>query len=186
MITRLQLMTAHTLLAAFILPAAIMFMSTGALYTWGIKGAYQNDVYKIQLSQAIQPNLTALTELAETEIAKLNLKKPSGKPKLKTAGNHFMLEWTGSSKDLILEPSNDELTAQLTIKNTSWYRNLVQLHKAKGGVAFKVYAVIFSISLGLLLCSGFIMAWQTPKLKRMALISSLIGAGSFIAVVLLS
>ena len=38
MVTRLQLMKVHTILAAFIFPVALMFMITGALYTWGIKG----------------------------------------------------------------------------------------------------------------------------------------------------
>ena len=186
MMTRLQLMKAHALLAAFILPVAVMFMTTGALYTWGIKGTYTNEVYEIQLSQVIQPDLGELTKLAESELTKLGLNKPSGMPKLKTISGHFLLEWTGSSKDLILEPTDSELIAKLTIKKTSWYRNLVQLHKAKGGAAFKVYAVIFSISLGLLLLSGFVMAWQTPKLKRITLMASLMGIGSFVVFVWLS
>ena len=183
---RLFLMKAHALLAAFILPVAVMFMITGALYTWGIKGSYVNDVYEVQLNEAIQPNLNELTTLAESELAKLGVNTPSGKPKLKTYGSHFMLEWTGSTRDVILEPTKNELMAKLTVKNTTWYRNLVQLHKAKGGTVFKVYAALFSIALGFLLLSGFIMAWQTPKLKRMTLVTALLGIGSFILVVWLS
>ena len=37
-LNRSALMKAHALLAAFILPVAIMFFVTGALYTWGKKG----------------------------------------------------------------------------------------------------------------------------------------------------
>ena len=65
-----------------------------------------------------------------------------------------MLEWTGSSKDVILEPTDKKLIAKLTVKHTTWYRHLVQLHKAKGGNPFKVYAAILAISLALLLASG--------------------------------
>lgn len=184
--TRLQLMKVHALLAAFVLPAAVLFMTTGALYTWGIKGSYSNEVYDVQLSQPIQQDISTLTALAETELKKLKLTKPSGTPKIKTISGHFFLEWTGSSKDLILEPTENELVAELTVKNTSGYRHFVQLHKAKGGTVFKVYAAIFALALGILLISGFVMAWQTPKLKRITLFTALMGAASFIVVVLLS
>jgi len=183
---RLQLMKFHALLAAFILPAAVMFAITGSLYTWGIKGSYTDDTYEVDLKEPLQSDVATLTKLAESELIALNISAPEGKPKLKTLGGHFRLEWTGSSKDLILEPTVNNLTAQLTIKHTSWYRNLVQLHKAKGGTPFKIYAVIFAVALGLLLISGFVMALQTPKLKTATLASSLIGLISFIALVALS
>ena len=50
---RLQLMKIHSLLAAFIFPVAIMFMVTGSLYTWGIKGSYFVETFDIPLEQAI-------------------------------------------------------------------------------------------------------------------------------------
>lgn len=180
---RLQLMKIHALLAAFILPVAIMFMVTGALYTWDIKGSYTNDTYEIPLSTPIKPDINELTNLAQLELQKLATSSPEGQPQIKVYGSHFLLEWTGSSKDVILEPTKNALIAKLTVKNTSWYRNLVQLHKAKGGIAFKVYAAVFAISIIVLLVSGFIMAWQTPKLKRLTLITSLVGICSFIVFV---
>jgi hypothetical protein len=179
-------MKIHALLAAFILPIAIMFMITGSLYTWGIKGNYDNEVFEISLNKPINADIGELTKLAESELNTLKITTPEGKPKLKVFGSHILLEWTGSSKDLILEPTDNNLVAKLTVKHTSWYRNLVQLHKAKGGTAFKVYAVIFAVVFGILLVSGFIMAWQTPKLKVATLASSLIGFISFAALVCLS
>jgi len=183
---RMKLMKFHVLLAALILPVATMFMVTGALYTWSIKGNYTNDVYEIRLSKPIQSDVTELTSLAQLELENLATNYPEGEPKLKVYGNHFLLEWTGSSKNVILEPTDNELIAKLTVKNTSWYRKLVQLHKAKGGIAFKFYAVVLAISIGTLLVSGFVMAWQTPKLKRVTLITSLVGLCSFIIFVYLS
>ena len=183
---RLQLMKIHALLAAFILPVTVMFAVTGALYTWGIKGSYTDDVYIVDLDEPLTADVSVLTKFAESELKSLDISAPEGKPKLKTLGSQFRLEWTGSSRDLILEPGDNTQVAKLTIKHTSWYRNLVQLHKAKGGTAFKVYAVIFAVALGLLLISGFIMALQTPKLKSATLASSLIGFVSFIAFIELS
>ena len=183
---RIQLMKMRALLAAFILPVAAMFMITGALYTWGIKGNYTNDVYEIALSKPIAPEMEELTNLARLELDNRSTTPPEGQATLKIYGSHFLLEWTGSSKDVILEPTDNKLMAKLTVKHTSWYRNLVQLHKAKGGVAFKIYAALFAVCIGALLISGFIMAWQVPKLKRITLITSLVGLCSFIVFVYLS
>jgi hypothetical protein len=47
MITRLQIMKAHTVLAAFVFPVAIIFMITGSLYTWSIRGSYSKTVHDI-------------------------------------------------------------------------------------------------------------------------------------------
>lgn len=183
---KLTFMKVHVLLAAFILPVAAMFAVTGSFYTWGIKGSYSNDIHEIVLNEPLSPDTAALTKLADSELKNLNITAPEGKPKLKKYGSHYLLEWTGSSKDLILEPTENDLVAKLTIKYTSWYRNLVQLHKAKGGTAFKIYAVIFAVALGLLLISGFIMAWLTPNLRTATIAASLIGLISFIVLISLS
>jgi len=183
---RMLIMKAHALLAAFILPVALMFIITGSLYTWGQKGSYAKNVHEITLITPLKAELPSLKELAVSELSNLSTAEPEGTAKLKAYGNHFLLEWTGSSKDVILEPTADPLIAKLTVKNTTWYRTLVQLHKAKGGGVFKVYAVIFSLALLAILTSGFMMAWQSPQLRRLSLITVVLGLLSFIAAVYLS
>jgi len=183
---RLVLMKVHAFLGIFILPAAIIFLVTGALYTWGVKGNYDITVHKFQLEKPIKANLVELVGLAEKELKKHNLEVPTGQAALKTIGNSFKLEWSGSSMDLTIEPTLQPLIAQLEIKKATWYRQLVQLHKAKGGVPFKVYATILAISLFLLLSTGFIMAWQMPKLRKLALVSMALGIVLFVAMVLSS
>lgn len=183
---RIVIMKAHALLAAFILPVALMFGLTGSLYTWGTKGSYENTAYEVALDVPLTADLAALTSLAEAELQARQISLPEGRPRLKSIGSSFMLEWTGSSKDLILEPSREPNMATLTVKNTSWYRSFVQLHKAKGGTPFKVYAALFALALGALLVSGFIMAWQTPRLKAVTLGSALTGMLSFVLVYILS
>ena len=185
-LNRLTLMKAHALLAAFILPVAIMFFVTGALYTWGIKGGYDTTIHELQLKKPLQNDLSALVTIARDELKRQNISTPSGQAKIKTVGTSFMLEWTGSDKDIVLVPTSQPLIAQLEIKNTSWYRQFVQLHKAKGGEIFKVYAAVFATALLLLLMTGFIMAWQTPKLRKLTLISAALGIVAFISMVISS
>jgi len=97
-----------------------------------------------------------------------------------------MLEWTGADLDVVLEPTGNPLVAKLTIKDTTWYRNFVQLHKAKGGVAFKVYAALLAVALFIILLSGFIMSLQVPKLKKQALVTSACGLLAFALVFAIS
>ena len=183
---RQSIMMIHSLLAAFTLPAALMFLITGALYTWGSKGSYKSEVHEIALQKPIAADYEVLLTMVESELAGLEVSAPEGKPKLKRYGSHFLLEWTGSSKDVILEPTSDPMVAKLTVKDTTWYRTLVQLHKAKGGSAFKVYAAFFAVSLTALLLSGFIMAWQLPSLRGATMVATALGLLTFLAVVYLS
>ena len=186
MITRMQLMKVHTVLAAFIFPVAIMFMITGALYTWGVKGSYSNEIYSIPYGQELKPELASLKAFTERELDKLQLDYPTGKSKIKDKTDGFIFEWSGSSKDITLESTNEASIAKLTVEHATWYRNLVQLHKAKGGVVFKVYGTFFALAMGFILFSGFMMAWQAPKLKRITIGAFVAGIGSFLIMVLLS
>lgn len=183
---RIFLMRAHALLAAFILPVAVMFVVTGALYTWGQKGSYHSADYSIELKEPLEADLSGMTELTRRALDSRSTQPPRGEPRLKTYGDHFLLEWTGSARDVLLEPTDDPLVAKLTIKETTWYRSLVQLHKAKGGTLFKAYAVIFAVALLMILTSGFIMAWKMPQLRRASLVAALLGLISFLIAVYFS
>ncbi|CAA0101110.1 Uncharacterised protein [BD1-7 clade bacterium] len=180
MVKRQSLMKIHVLLAAFILPAALMFFVTGALYTWGVKGSYDTDTYTITLQQPLQPNLNQLLPIAKQQLADKGLSEPTGNAGVKKLGTSFAFSWSGSNRDMSIAPTANPLKARVAIKDTSLYRHFVQLHKAKGGVAFKVYAAFFAVGLLVILLSGFVMAWQTPKLKKLTLISTVIGAMFFV------
>lgn len=185
-LNRTTLMKAHAVLAAFILPVAIMFFVTGAFYTWGIKGSYETTAHEVHLQKHIEPDLAELVTLATRELRKQNIEVPTGQAKIKKIGGSFMLEWTGSNRDVTLEATETPLIAKLKIKNTSWYRQFVQLHKAKGGVAFKAYAALLATALLCILISGFMMAWQTPKLRKLTLLSASSGIVAFVVMVISS
>ncbi|MBB1273532.1 PepSY domain-containing protein [Psychromonas sp. SR45-3] len=185
-INRSLLIKAHTLLAAFILPVAIMFFVTGALYTWGIKGGTEKTTQELHIKAPIQGELTELVALAKNELQKQGVGLPSGNAKIKKIGSSFQLEWSGSTVNVVLAPTFQPLVVTLTIENASWYRQLVQLHKAKGGIPFKVYATAFAIALLLLIISGFLMALQMPKLRQLTLISALLSIALFVVMVISS
>ena len=65
---RQLLMKIHMLLAAFMLPVAIMYPVTGALYTWRIKGNYETTSYQLKLDQPLMKNKEKLVELAKREL----------------------------------------------------------------------------------------------------------------------
>ncbi len=183
LISRANLVKIHMLLAAFIFPVACMFLVTGGFYTWGIKGSYDSEVHMISLLKPLNQDQRQLQALVEQELLKLSIAVPSGGAKVKKGGTSFKFEWTGSDRDVVLEPTSGSLSAKLIIKETTWYRHLVQLHKAKGGQLFKIYAAILAVSLFIILFSGFIMAWQVPKYRKSALIFSAAGLCMFLLMI---
>ncbi|NYT46743.1 MAG: hypothetical protein H0A75_02920 [Candidatus Methanofishera endochildressiae] len=110
---------------------------------------------------------------------------PSGKAKIKQAGNSFYFEWTGAKLDVRLEPGKDPLWL-FSDKKTSWHRFLVQLHKAKAGQAFKVYAALLAVGLIILFLTGFIMAWKISKYRRLLLSSMGLGLLLFMTMLVIS
>ncbi|MDF1582609.1 MAG: PepSY domain-containing protein [Methyloprofundus sp.] len=185
-LNRIFLIKAHMMVAAFILPVALMFFITGALYTWGIKGGYSSNTYILQLQQPMPQNKEWLSAKVTNELALRSIALPSGQAKVKNAGNSFYFEWTGSGLDVLLEPNTNPLEAKLTIKRTTLHRFFVQLHKAKGGVAFKVYAAILSVCLLFLFISGVLMAWQMVKYRPLLLSAACSGLLVFIILVSIS
>jgi hypothetical protein len=181
--TRFTLIKIHMLLAAFIFPVAVMYLVTGGLYTWGIKGAYDEHKYDVVLDGALSEDEVVLKELAASELRRLAIAPPTGGAKIKRIGQSFQLEWTGSERDVILKATGDPKKARLLVKETTWYRHLVQLHKAKGGQLFKVYAAILAISLFTILLSGFLMAWQIPKFRKLVAACSVAGVVMFVLMV---
>ncbi len=183
---RLTLTKIHLLLAAFMFPVALMFLVTGSLYTWGFKGSYVSTSSEITLAAPLQADAAALQAVVEAELARAGIAPPSGSGSVKKGGTSYQFEWTGAARDIVLEPTADPLVAQLTVKETTWYRNLVQLHKAKGGQLFKVYAAALAIALFVILASGFLLALQVPKLRNLALLTTGGGAIVFAVMVALS
>ena len=185
-INRSVLMKVHTLLAVFLLPVAIMFFVTGALYIWEIKGEQEKYNHNINLETSFSGELTEFVLLTENKLNALNFPIPTGEPKIKEKGEKITFEWSGSAIEVKVETTPEMLIAKMEVKKSSWYRHLVQLHKAKGGLLFKLYATLLSIALLVLLLTGFIMAWQIPKLRKLTAVTTLSGLLVFLILVIYS
>ncbi len=183
--TRSLIIKLHLLIAAFMFPAIVMFLGTGALYTWGITGDYVDTEYRVALSAPLTDDKDALTQVATAELARLDIAQPSGSPSVRSVGDAFRFEWSGANRDVHLAPTDDPAVALLTVKETTIHRRLVQLHKAKGTTLFKIYASFLAFSLFMLVASGLIVSLITPAYRSMTLWASGVGAVLFVSAVML-
>lgn len=176
----------HMLVAAFLFPAILLFLLTGALYTWGVKGDYASKDYQVALSAPLTDDKAELQALTTKALTERGIAVPTGVPGIKKMGDSFQFEWTGSNRDVLLEPGADANSAKLTVKDTDWHRYFVQLHKAKGGTAFKIYAAIVALGLFFLVTSGLIVALRVPNMRRGAIAGSLVGLIAFVGIAAVS
>lgn len=185
--SRLFLTKVHLWLAALLFPAMILFLVTGGLYTWGITGKTVDSKLDVALTAPLDPeNEAALRDLARTQLALAGLEEPSGKARVRQSGGGFAFEWSGSRRDITIEPTADPLVAKVTVKEASLHRTMVQLHKGKGGVLFKIYATILAAALFLLIATGLIIGLKSPPFRRATIVGSGAGLVAFLGLVLAS
>ena len=183
---RQKLIEMHLIFGSFLIPVVTMFAITGALYSFKITGNYETKKSEIEIPQAVSPDLDQLVIIARKFISENSLAEPSGNPSIKKMGQVWQLEWTGSRLDFLLEPTDNPLKLSVSIKQTTWHRFFVQLHKAKGGYAFKLLAAVAAFGLILLLVSGWFMAQFNPKYKKIRLIAFLSGLLVFVLAAVVS
>lgn len=176
----------HALLASFFLPLGVMFFVTGALYTIEMTGNYETSSQDLLLTEPLQPDLDILGDVASRLLEGQGITPPTGDMRVRKVGTSFQFEWTGSNRDVVIAPTEDPLVGKVEIKDTTWHRRFVQLHKAKGGPAFKAFAVAGAAGLLFLFVSGAFMAWRHPLLRRQSLIAALLGIVVFVGLVALS
>ncbi len=174
------LLTLHVLVAGFFLPFAIIFAITGGLYTFGIRGQYETKNLELTLELPADPKLSELTERARLVLLEsFKAAVPSGEPALKKMGTSWQFEWTGARADFTIEPTANPGVFKVSHKETGWHRFFVQLHKAKGGMPFKVLAGGLAVALLLLFASGAGLAFSRPREKTRFLYSLAIGFFAF-------
>ncbi len=182
----MKLMKFHMYLGLLFVAPALMFPLTGGLYTFGIKGNYDTSRHEISIETEMTPDLAVLEPLLRQMLEDRKLDTPSGTLQIRKAGTSWQLEWTGSRQDILLEPTASPHIAALTVKETTAHRFFVQLHKAKGGILFKLLVAGFALSLVTLVTTGFLLAIQKPKLRKHAWILPACGIFIFLVVAFLS
>ncbi len=184
---RQRMIQLHVILAGFFLPMAATFAITGGLYTFGIKGDYDTIQLSPNLQLPSEPKLSEALTAAKVILEEQGIKSfPKGSPAIRKVGTSWQFEWTGITYDFTLEPTTEASVFKAAIKKTSPHRFFVQLHKAKGGLAFKILAGAWAIGLILLFVSGVLMAFAMPKLKRQLYLSAFLGFLAFAALAFIS
>lgn len=56
----------HMLVAAFLFPAILLYLITGALYTWGSKGDYDTRDYPVALSAPLSDDQAAMQAVSRS------------------------------------------------------------------------------------------------------------------------
>ena len=166
----------HLHSAAFILPIALMFLSTGFLiFVLDMEGGYYRTPYSIKLDQPLTQDHAKLKRIVVREMGKIGLTKPQGKTRIEQLDSEpgYLFVMKDSIKKIInLVPTADPLVAELTIKEASLYRKFVLLHKAKGNRYFRLYASIFALILLSMLITGYFLAWRVKRHRKPLMLSS--------------
>jgi hypothetical protein len=184
-VNRTLLTKLHLGFAAFMFPAVLMFLITGGLYTWGNKGEWYEESASIVLNAPLtQQSEGDITSLAVQQLVERDLPIPSGALTV-TEGEGASLSWIGARSEISISQGETPLVANVDVKEASFHRWLVQLHKAKGSTVFKVYASFLATVLFLLVASGIAMGLQVKAMRKLTIGSSIAGLAAFVGFVLL-
>jgi len=184
MIKRYRIMQAHMLLAGFLLPIAILYFISGALYTLDIKGHIAKQQITLQLAQPFTPDLDRLTQITRQALLARKLPLPGDEPTLRKRHGTYELRWADLAHVVTLIPGRDTQTALLTVRERSLLTQIMRIHRAEAGTTFKVLAICLAAGLVIIFSTGAFMARTMPKLRRPILFAILSGSATFLVLML--
>lgn len=185
MISRYQIMRAHMLLAGFLLPIAIIYFVSGALYTLDIKGHVEKQTIRLRLKQPFTPDLDRLTRLTKKTLLERKLPQPDGEPALRKKRGVYELRWDDLAHVVTLVPGHDARTVTLTVRKRSLLTQIMRIHRAEAGTMFKILAVILALGLVVMFATGVQMAQAIPRLRRPVLLAIAGGLVTFLTLLLI-
>ncbi|HEY3487799.1 MAG TPA: hypothetical protein VGL10_07010, partial [Gammaproteobacteria bacterium] len=89
---RILLVQIHTVLAGFFFVTGFLFLITGGLMTFGLKGEDETAVYPLHLSEPMPQDRDSLLRLAEQELVARHMSLPKGKAKMVEDDDKTVLE----------------------------------------------------------------------------------------------
>lgn len=179
-INRLFFMQVHLILATFIFPVILMFLVTGSLYLLGFEGSFDTQIYPLKLNAPLQKDDASLTDFITNELKNLNLSAPTTKVRNLTKDELIKFEMRSAALRVTIESTQPD-QATLTVQKADWFKKLMELHINHGNKAFKMYALFLAITLLSLLVTGYIMALQLPRYRKMTVYSTVAGIAVFVA-----
>ena len=183
-LNRLVLMKLHLMLAGFFIPLAMIFFIGGVLYTLDIKGEVDKTEIALILEEPFEPNLAVLTEIAQRELIARGFLLPEAEPSLKKKKKgEYTLRWNELGYSVTLKGKLKKYEASLIVRKRSVLTQVMRIHRAEAGVAFKSLSVIFVLGLVLIFASGIYMALAIPKFRQPFFISLLAGSAIMLLLV---
>lgn len=171
---RMIWMKLHAYFACFFLPITLLYIATGVLYLFDIKGdVKQTHEYSITLTEPWPEDQYIAKKLVENVLIGKNHAPLPQDYYLERGGIH---DWYGYKQEVILKPTEDKLNAILVVKDHDALLQLLLIHKGHAGKLFWFLGIGLGISLAFSLISGVVVSLQLPQLKKQSLLSIVLGA----------
>lgn len=172
--TRLLWMKLHAYFACFFLPITILYIVTGMLYFFDIKGKVSSEVeYFIPIEHA--------WPTSEAGAKKLVIDYLVGDKFVELPEDYYLWEgkhdWYGHEREILLKPTDKEGVVEIHISEHDLLMQLLIVHKGFAGSYFKIFSIFFGLSLAFSLISGVVITLQLPQLKNASLLGIAVGGG---------
>lgn len=157
------------------MPMALLYFTSGALYSFDIKGSVDKQVYIVALDRPFAPDLAQLSESVKTALDEHNLSPPKGNPFIRKKRGSYEYHWGDLKRTVVVQPTDNPLQVELVYRQRSPLTQLMRVHRAEAGSLIKIFSLSMAVALILILGSGVFLAVGMPKLRRTALLA--LGAG---------
>jgi len=162
------MMKLHVMIAAVMLPVALLYFISGALYTLDVKGSVTKQKINIELQRPFEPNLMVLAKAAKQTLLEHQLPLPSGEPLLKKKKGVYELRWSDLQLAVTVHPSSvNPMRAVMTVRQRSVLTQIMRIHRAEAGSAFIFLSIALVLALLTVVASGVYMGLGIEKFRGM-------------------
>ena len=182
MLKRSQMIHVHMLLAALVLPVLLMYLISGMLYTFDVKGHIKKQKIDIILAQPVPLRLDALAAITEKSLLQHHLPIPEGEMSLKKKKTSYLFRWGDLKYAVSVKTTKNPKVLKMTVRERNFLTQVMRIHRAEAGVIFKVIPSILLIGMLLVLLSGIYMALSIPKFRKPVLYSMGCSTGLFLII----
>ena len=176
--TRMLWMKLHAYFACFFLPITLVYITTGMLYFFDIKGENTADTeYFFEISQPWPTDEASAEKMVKAFLVD---DKYVDLPEdyYLWEGKH---DWYGHEREVLLKPTDKPNVVEIHISEHDLLKQLLIVHKGFAGSFFKIFSILFGLSLTFSIVSGVVITLQLPQLKKNSVLSILAGGGILLA-----
>ena len=166
-------MRIHLYVSMFFIPMALIYAITGGLeIMFTFHGYSHEEVIEISLNEPLSDDLSDLESWVAKQLNERQLPVPHGHGEMQR-GQFIWGRPTGIN--VALRRNRTENTVRIRHEVPDFYNRLANLHEGRGGQAFNIMAMSFSVAMILIYISGILICWKSVKLRRLVLASLSIG-----------